>query len=138
LAPIEAAEYQRIIDFLKALDNKLNKRALLYLIGGGAITLAYAPENRTADIILVLNFWIKVRLPIIHDCSLFLGTFGIWIIRQTIHALGQPFFVALAQLGKIKAVQIHNLGPGCREVMDKLLLGVSSCIDFSQGAQFGV
>ncbi|MHB1465443.1 MAG: DUF6036 family nucleotidyltransferase [Thermoleophilia bacterium] len=50
MAPIEAAEYQRIIDFLKALDNKLNKRALLYLIGGGAITLAYAPENRTADI----------------------------------------------------------------------------------------
>ena len=64
MAPIEAAEYQRIIDFLKALDNKLNKRALLYLIGGGAITLAYAPKNRTADIILVLNFWIKVRLPI--------------------------------------------------------------------------
>jgi len=50
LAPIEAAEYQRIIDFLKALDKQLGKRAKLYLIGGGAITLAYARENRTADI----------------------------------------------------------------------------------------
>lgn len=50
MAPIEAAEYQRIIDFLRALDKKLRKRATLYLIGGGAITLAYAQENRTADI----------------------------------------------------------------------------------------
>ena len=50
MAPIEAAEYQRIIDFLRALDKKVGKRATLYLIGGGAITLAYAQENRTADI----------------------------------------------------------------------------------------
>ncbi len=50
MAPIEAAEYQRIIDFLRALDKKLRKRATLYLIGGGAITLAYDRENRTADI----------------------------------------------------------------------------------------
>lgn len=50
MAPIEPAEYLRIIDFLKALGKKVKKRATLYLIGGGAITLAYAPQNRTADI----------------------------------------------------------------------------------------
>lgn len=50
MAPIEPAEYQRIIDFLKALDKKLKKRSTLFLIGGGAITLAYSPDNRTADI----------------------------------------------------------------------------------------
>lgn len=50
MAPIEPAEYQRIIDFLKAIDRKLMKRSTLFLIGGGAITLAYARDNRTADI----------------------------------------------------------------------------------------
>ena len=40
MAPIEAAEYQRIIDFLKALDNKLNKRAMLYLIGGDLVRVS--------------------------------------------------------------------------------------------------
>lgn len=50
MAPVEPAEYLRFIDFLKALDQKARKPATLHLIGGGAITLAYSPENRTADI----------------------------------------------------------------------------------------
>ncbi|OGQ06912.1 MAG: hypothetical protein A3G32_06860 [Deltaproteobacteria bacterium RIFCSPLOWO2_12_FULL_40_28] len=47
-----AAELERIKSFLKDLDSKLNFKApvLLYLIGGGAITLAYDHQNRTADL----------------------------------------------------------------------------------------
>ena len=43
----------RIISFLKALDDELSKKIDLYIIGGGAITLAYNPENRTSDIDVV-------------------------------------------------------------------------------------
>ena len=50
MASTEPAEYQRIVDFLKALDKELNKQATLFIVGGGAITLAYVPGNRTSDI----------------------------------------------------------------------------------------
>ncbi len=43
---------KQIVAFLKELDNQLSNKTplLLYLIGGGAVTLAYDPENRTADL----------------------------------------------------------------------------------------
>lgn len=44
------SERERIIAFLKDLDDELSKNIDLYIIGGGAITLAYNPENRTPDI----------------------------------------------------------------------------------------
>lgn len=44
------AEYRQIISFLKELDKKVNKLAAIYLIGGGAITLAYDRQNRTSDL----------------------------------------------------------------------------------------
>jgi len=50
LATIEPDEYRRIVAFLQALDGKARRKATLYVIGGAAVTLAYAPDNRTADI----------------------------------------------------------------------------------------
>ena len=50
MATIEPAQYQKIIAFLQALDEKARRKATLYTIGGAAVTLAYAPDNRTADI----------------------------------------------------------------------------------------
>jgi hypothetical protein len=50
LAAIEPAERQRITAFLQALDQKSRRKATFYVIGGAAVTLAYAPDNRTADI----------------------------------------------------------------------------------------
>ncbi|MDO8519667.1 MAG: DUF6036 family nucleotidyltransferase [Deltaproteobacteria bacterium] len=46
------AELARIIDLLRDLDGRLDfkKPETIYLIGGGAITLAYDHENRTADL----------------------------------------------------------------------------------------
>ena len=43
---------EQIISFLNELDNRLSDKTpiTLYLIGGGAVTLAYDPENRTADL----------------------------------------------------------------------------------------
>lgn len=43
-------EYQKIVSFLVALDEKLTSSATLYVIGGSAVTLAYYPDNRTSDI----------------------------------------------------------------------------------------
>ncbi|MBI2335942.1 MAG: hypothetical protein HYU97_04185 [Deltaproteobacteria bacterium] len=46
------AHLDNILAFLKELDEqcKFNHPVDLYLIGGGAITLAYDPQNRTADL----------------------------------------------------------------------------------------
>jgi len=43
-------EYQKIVSFLAALDEKLTSSVTLYVIGGSAVTLAYYPDNRTSDI----------------------------------------------------------------------------------------
>lgn len=50
-----AAEVERIIGLLTELDRELAFRrpVPIYLIGGGAITLAYDPNNRTADLDLI-------------------------------------------------------------------------------------
>ena len=50
MATIEPDEYRRIVAFLQALDGKARHKAILYVIGGAAVTLAYAPDNRTADV----------------------------------------------------------------------------------------
>ena len=49
------AQFHQIVDFLRQLDAKLTFRnkALLYLIGGSAITLAYDHQNRTADLDII-------------------------------------------------------------------------------------
>lgn len=44
------AEYRQIIGFLKELDALVSDQYTLYLIGGGAITLAYDHKNRTSDL----------------------------------------------------------------------------------------
>lgn len=44
------AEYRQIISFLKELDSLVTRKYILYLIGGGAITLAYDHKNRTSDL----------------------------------------------------------------------------------------
>jgi len=48
-------QLDQIIRFLRELDGLLmmKRKIPLYLIGGGAITLAYDPENRTADLDLI-------------------------------------------------------------------------------------
>jgi hypothetical protein len=35
----------------------------------------------------------------------------------------------LLQSGEIEAIEVHHLGPGCHEVLDKLLLPVRACVD---------
>jgi hypothetical protein len=40
--------------------------------------------------------------------------------------------------GEIEAVKVHDLVPRRDKVMDKLLLGVLTSVDFGQGAEFGV
>ena len=50
MATIESAERQIIIAFLQAVDRRARRKTTLYIIGGAAATLAYAPDNRTADI----------------------------------------------------------------------------------------
>lgn len=46
------AQHEQIINFLKDLDAEISfkDKSHLYLIGGSAITLAYDPGNRTADL----------------------------------------------------------------------------------------
>jgi hypothetical protein len=39
---------------------------------------------------------------------------------------------------QVKAIQVHQLVPGCHKVMDKLLLRVRGGIDLGQGTQLGV
>lgn len=48
-------QFDQIIKFLHELDGLLvlKGKIPLYLIGGGAITLAYDPQNRTADLDLI-------------------------------------------------------------------------------------
>lgn len=53
MAPVEPAQKAEVIAFLQALDGKIHHRTELYIIGGAAVTLAYAPENRTSDIDVV-------------------------------------------------------------------------------------
>ncbi len=50
MATLESLERKKIVAFLRALDLKTSHRITLYIIGGAAVTLAYAPENRTSDI----------------------------------------------------------------------------------------
>src|SRR6188474_2976275 len=40
--------------------------------------------------------------------------------------------------GKVKAVEVHHLGPGFDEVVDELLAGVGASVDFGQGAELRV
>lgn len=53
MATLESPERKRIISFLRALDRKASHQTTLYIIGGAAVTLAYAPDNRTSDIDVV-------------------------------------------------------------------------------------
>jgi hypothetical protein len=39
---------------------------------------------------------------------------------------------------KVEAIQVHHLVPGRDKVVDELLHGVGTSIDFSQGAELGV
>ena len=39
---------------------------------------------------------------------------------------------------KVEAIQVHHLIPGRYKVMDKLLLGVRTSVDFRQGPELGV
>src|ERR1017187_299025 len=39
---------------------------------------------------------------------------------------------------KVEAIEVHHLVPGRYKIMDKLLLRVRACIDFSQGTELGV
>ncbi len=50
MATLEPLEREKIIAFLRALDLKTSRGTTLYIIGGAAVTLAYAPDNRTSDI----------------------------------------------------------------------------------------
>ena len=38
----------------------------------------------------------------------------------------------------VEAIEGHDLVPGCDEVVDELLLGVGTSVDFGQGAELGV
>ena len=40
--------------------------------------------------------------------------------------------------GEVEAIEVHHLGPGCDEVVDELLVGVGTSVDFGQGAELGV
>ena len=37
--------------------------------------------------------------------------------------------------GELEAVKVHHLGPGCHEVLDKLLLRVRAAVDLGQGPE---
>lgn len=54
MASIESVQKSGIIGFLQALDKQVRRKTTLYIIGGAAVTLAYAPDNRTSDIDVVL------------------------------------------------------------------------------------
>ena len=40
--------------------------------------------------------------------------------------------------GEVEAVEVHDLIPGCHEVMDKLLLRVGTPVNFCQGTELGI
>ena len=40
--------------------------------------------------------------------------------------------------GEIETIKVHHFGPGCHEVVDKLLLGVRTSIDLGQSTELGV
>src|SRR5208337_5696435 len=40
--------------------------------------------------------------------------------------------------GEIEAIKVHHFGPGCHEVLDKLLLCVRACVDLGQGPELGI
>ena len=40
--------------------------------------------------------------------------------------------------GDVEAVEVHDLGPGCDEVLDELFVRVGAGVDFGDSAQFGV
>jgi hypothetical protein len=41
----------------------------------------------------------------------------------------KPLKTFMLQSGEIEAIEVHHLGPGCHEVLDKLLLPVRACVD---------
>ena len=45
---------------------------------------------------------------------------------------------SLPRLCEIKAIQVHDFGPGCHKVMDELLLPIRTAVNFSQGPKLGV
>ena len=45
-----ARSYQQIVNFLQELDQRLNKKFDLFVVGGGSITLFYDHQNTTLDI----------------------------------------------------------------------------------------
>src|SRR3974377_509931 len=47
-------------------------------------------------------------------------------------------FTIAGELGKVEAVEVHYFGPRRNEVLNELLLGVGTSIDFRYRAQLGV
>jgi hypothetical protein len=39
---------------------------------------------------------------------------------------------------EVEAIEVHHLGPGRYEVVDELVLGIGTCVDFAQGPQLRV
>ena len=54
------------------------------------------------------------------------------------NTLRKPSKKFLLRSGEIEAVKVHDLVPGRHEVGHELPLGIRTCVDFSQGAEFGI
>ena len=50
----------------------------------------------------------------------------------------KPLKTFMLRSGEVEAIQVHDLGPGRHEVLDKLLLRVRASIDLGQGPELGV
>jgi hypothetical protein len=44
----------------------------------------------------------------------------------------------LTRSGKVEAIKVHHLVPGCYEIMDELFLRVRASVDFGDGPELGV
>ena len=40
--------------------------------------------------------------------------------------------------GEIEAIKVHHFGPGCHEVLDKLLLSIRASVNLGQSPELGV
>jgi Nucleotidyltransferase of unknown function (DUF6036) len=101
LAQLEPTQKSEIVAFLKALDENIQSKTVLYIIGGAAVTLAYAPGNRTSDIDVVQATAEVVKLG--GAGSALAQEFGVYI-----SPLQEITFSALA--GWKDRCESHNLG----------------------------
>src|SRR4030043_799891 len=49
-----------------------------------------------------------------------------------------PLKTFMLRAGEVEAIKVHHLGPGRYKVVQELLLGVLTCVDFRQGPELGV